>query len=209
MKPDVVEEELSPWTGTLAGGFLLEDALVTGAFEELRAAGGRILRSRLDHVALTASRLRSLALTDVIAAGVEASGGDWSGAALRRVEFDNCRLAGLRLTQATAEDVVFRDCRLELATLRGAQLHNVAFERCVLDEVDLGEAALQAVRFDRCRLVRADFSGARLTRVDLRGSELDPVGDVAGLRGAIIDSIQLAGLAPQLARAAGIKVDDD
>ena len=162
MKPDVVEEELSPWTGTLAGGFLLEDALVTGAFEELRAAGGRILRSRLDHVALTASRLRSLALTDVIAAGVEASGGDWSGAALRRVEFDNCRLAGLRLIQATAEDVVFRDCRLELATLRGAQLRNVAFERCVLDEADFGEAALQAVRFDRCRVVRADFSGARL-----------------------------------------------
>ena len=45
--------------------------------------------------------------------------------------------------------------------------------------------------------------------MDLRGSELEPVGDVDGLRGATIDSVQLAGLAPLLARAAGILVDND
>ena len=83
-----------------------------------------------------------------------------------------------------------------------------SFAGCVLDDIDFSGAALQAVRFEDCRLVRADFSAARLTRVDLRGSELDPAGDVAGLRGAKIDSIQLAGLAPLLAQAAGIVVDD-
>jgi hypothetical protein len=45
--------------------------------------------------------------------------------------------------------------------------------------------------------------------VDFRGSELEPVGDVSGLRGAIIDPVQLAGLAPLLASAAGILVDSD
>jgi uncharacterized protein YjbI with pentapeptide repeats len=65
------------------------------------------------------------------------------------------------------------------------------------------------VRFAGCRLLRADFGQAALTRVDFRGSELEPVGDVSGLRGAIIDSVQLAGLAPLLARAAGILVDND
>ncbi len=104
---------------------------------------------------------------------------------------------------------MFRDCRLELATFRGAKLRNVLFERCILDEADFLAASLQSVRFDGCRLLRADFTSASLTRVDLRGSELEPVGDVAGLRGATIDSIQLAGLAPLLARAAGIKVNDD
>jgi uncharacterized protein YjbI with pentapeptide repeats len=139
----------------------------------------------------------------------EASGGDWAGARLRRVVFEGGRLAGLQLVEAEADDVVFRDCRLELATLRGTRVRNAVFERCVLDDADFGEAKLQAVRFEACRLVRADFSGAVLTRVDLRGSELDPVGDVNGLRGAIIDSIQLAGLAPLLARATGLTVSDD
>src|SRR5437773_578658 len=71
-----------------------------------------------------------------------------------------------------------------------------------------GFGDLRAVRFDRCRLVRADFTGASLARVDLRGSELDPAGDVGALRGAIIDPVQLAALAGHLARAAGIRVED-
>ena len=128
---------------------------------------------------------------------------------LRRVAFTGARLGGLQLVEATAEDVVFRDCRLELTTFRGAKLRNVRFEGCILDEADFLAATLQSVRFDGCRLLRADFSSATLKRVDLRGSDLEPAGDVAGLRGAIIDSIQLAGLAPWLARAAGITVSDD
>jgi fluoroquinolone resistance protein len=208
-KPDLPDDGLSPWAGeALSSGFEIEDMLVSGSFQEARAAGGRILRSRLERVALTGARLRSLVLTDVLASGLEASGGDWTGGRLRRVEFAGGRLAGLQLVEADVEDVVFRDCRLELATFRGSKLRNAVFERCVLDEADFFASTLQAVRFDRCRLVRTDFSGATLKRVDLRGSELDPAGDVNGLRGAIVDSIQLAGLAPLLARAAGITVDD-
>jgi uncharacterized protein YjbI with pentapeptide repeats len=207
--PDVLDDEdLEPWSGTLEGGFVLEDALVTGTFSEVRAAGGKILRSRLSRVGLTGARLRSLTLTDVVASGLEASGADLSGAALRRVEIAGARLGGLQLVDASAEGVRFRDCRLELATWRGAKLRDVVFDGCILDEADFYGAQLQAVRFEGCRLLRADFSAARLARVDLRGSELDPVGDVGGLRGATVDSVQLATLAPLLAQAAGIKVDD-
>ena len=60
-KPDVVEDELEPWTSdTLAARFELTGALVSGAFAEARAPGGRVLRSRLDRVVLTGSRLRML-----------------------------------------------------------------------------------------------------------------------------------------------------
>ena len=209
-KPDVLDDEdLDPWSGRFDAGFVIEDARVTGTFEEVRAAGGQILRSRLDRVGLTGARLRSLVLTDVLASGLEASGADWSGAALRRVELSGARLGGLQFVEASASDVVFRDCRLELATWRGAKLRDVVFDGCILDDADFYGAQLQAVRFEDCRLLRADFSSARLARVDLRGSELEPVGDVGGLRGATIDSVQLAGLAPLLARAAGIKIDDD
>ena len=209
--PDVLDDEdLDPWSGALEGGFVIEDALVSGAFEEVRAAGGRIARSRLARVGLTGARLRSLALTDVLAPGLEASGADLSGAVLRRVAFTGARLGGLQLVEATAEDVVFRDCRLELTTFRGAKLRNVRFEGCILDEADFlgGQSAGRPLRGLPPVAGRLHVRDA-VTRVDLRGSDLDPVGDVAGLRGATIDSIQLAGLAPLLARAAGIKVDDD
>ena len=158
--PDVLDDDdLDPWSGALERGFVIEDALVSGAFEEVRAAGGRIVRSRLDRVGLTGARLRSLALTDVVAGGLEASGADWSGATLRRVAIAGARLGGLQLIEATAEDVVFRDCRLELATFRGAKLRNVRLRALHPRRGRLPRArALQSVRFDGCRLLRADFT---------------------------------------------------
>ena len=118
-------------------------------------------------------------------------------------------MTGLILGQVEADDVVFRNCQLKLANFGYSKLRHVGFENCVLDEADFTGATLRDVRFTGCQLVRADFSQAALTRVDLRGSELEPVGDVGGLRGATIDPVQLAGLAPLLARAAGILIDND
>ena len=64
-KPDVIDDELEPWVAEpLGGSFEIEDALVEGDLAHLRAAGGRIARSRLERTALTGSRLRSLALVD-------------------------------------------------------------------------------------------------------------------------------------------------
>ena len=49
-----------------------------------------------------------------------------------------------------------------------------------------------------------------MTEVDLRGSDLSALGgDVAALRGAIVDSSQLIDLVRPLATATGIKVDDE
>jgi uncharacterized protein YjbI with pentapeptide repeats len=207
--PDVIDAELEPFGGELTSRFDVEDALVTGDFRDVRAAGGRFGRSRLDRVVLTGSRLRSLALVDVVATGCELSGADWTSARLHRVVFEGSRMAGTVLADAELEDVVFRNCKLTLASLNSARLRECVFEGCELDEAFLGRGQMRAVRFDDCRLLRADFTGASLARVDLRGCELDPAGDVAGLRGATIDSVQLAGLASHLARAAGITVSDD
>ena len=208
-RPDVIDEDLDPWSGELTSQFELEDALVTGDFAEARAAGGRFMRSRLDRAVLTGSRLRSVSLIDVVAFGCEVSGADWTSARMRRVRFEGSRLTGVLLADAELDDVVFRGCKLTLASFNSARLREVVFEDCELDEAFLGRGTMRAVRFDGCRLLRADFSGASLARVDLRGSELDPAGDVSGLRGAIIDGVQLAGLAGHLARAAGITVTDD
>ena len=206
--PDLIEEDLAPWQRALDSQFDIEDALVTGDYTEVRAAGGRFSHSKLDRVNLMSSRLRSLTLTDVVAETIEASGADWTGARLRRVHFAGGRLSGLQLLDAELDDVVFQGCQMRLATFHSSTLRNVRFEGCVLDEAFLGHGRMQAVRFDDCSLVRADFTGARLARVDLRGSALDPAGEVGGLRGATIDVVQLMDLAPLLARSAGLKLED-
>ena len=208
-RPDVIDEDLEPFSGELTSQFELEDALVAGDYTEVRAAGGRFMRSRLDRAAFTGSRLRSLALVDVIASGCELSGADWTSARMRRVVFEGSRMAGTLLADAELDDVVFRDCKLTLASFNSSRLREVVFVGCELDEAFLGRGTMRAVRFEDCRMRRADFTGASLARVDLRGSELDPAGDVNGLRGAIIDPVQLAGLAGHLARAVGITVSDD
>jgi uncharacterized protein YjbI with pentapeptide repeats len=207
--PDVIDEDLQPFSGELTSQFDVEDALVTGDFSEARAAGGRFGRSRLDRAVLTGSRLRSLSLVDVVATGCEASGADWTSARMHRVVFEGSRLAGTQFADSELEDVVFRNCKLTLASFNSARLRECVFESCELDEAFLGRGTMRAVRFGDCRLRQADFTGASLARVDLRGSDLDPAGDVAGLRGATIDGIQLAGVAGHLARALGIKVEDD
>jgi uncharacterized protein YjbI with pentapeptide repeats len=208
-KPDVLDDELEPWVAEpLSGSFEIEDALVEGDLANVRAAGGRIARSRLERTALTGSRLRSLALVDVVANGIEASAGDWTGGRLNRVVFDGCRMSGLILGQLEADDVVFRDCQLKLANFGYSKLRHVVFENSVLDDADFTGATVRDARFTGCQLLRVDFGQAALTRVDLRGSDLEPVGDVHGLRGATIDAVQLAGLAPLLARAAGIVIDN-
>lgn len=65
-RPEVFDDEPSPWSGPLEARFEIEDALVSGDFAEAHAAGGRIMRSRLARVVLTRSRLRSLGLIDVV-----------------------------------------------------------------------------------------------------------------------------------------------
>ena len=206
--PDIEEAELEPWTATeLATGFELEDVLVDGVeLGAVRASGGRVARCALVGAGLAGARLRSLALTDVVVREGDFANADLTGARMRRVVFERVRMTGVTFAEMQAEDVLLRGCRLDLASFRAAEIARVAFEDCVLDEADFYGAGLRQVRFAGCRMRRVELEHARLSSVDLRTSDLeDPSGE---LRGAIIDSVQLAGLAPQLAARLGIKVDD-
>ena len=90
----------TPWVAEpLSGKFEIEDARIEGDLANVRAAGGRIARSRLEKTLLAGSRLRSLALVYVVADAIEASAVDWTGGRLNRVVFDGCRMTGLILGQ--------------------------------------------------------------------------------------------------------------
>jgi uncharacterized protein YjbI with pentapeptide repeats len=74
-------------------------------------------------------------------------------------------------------------------------------------DADLSGATVIDTRFAGSELRSVELAEVRLTRVDLRGSQLEePRGGVTNLRGAIVDPVQLVGLAPMLAHGLGIVV---
>jgi uncharacterized protein YjbI with pentapeptide repeats len=210
--PDLIDEQLDHWEVTaLTTAFVIERARVDALADlaGLDASRGRIEHSELNGVVMTGSRLRSVALIDVAARGVEASNVDWSGARLKRVVFDGCRMTGFGGSELEADDVLFRDCMLHLANFRFGRIRRTTFENCALDEADFAGASLTETRFAGSQMRRVQFDKVTLSRVDFRGSQLeDPRGDIMGLRGAIIDSVQLVGLAAVLANGMGIVVED-
>ena len=131
------------------------------------------------------------------------------GEELFRCAFARCRLTGLQVPEGALTDVRFTDCRIDLAALRFAELTRVTFERCVLRELDVTEARLQDVLFDACDLRLAEFGGARASRLELRGCEVEGLGGVDGLRGALVSWPDAMGLLGPLVAGAGLVVLDD
>lgn len=205
---DVEELESIQLTG-LDAHFELEDVRIGSAsLLEVDAGSGHVERVHLKDVDLGESKLRGVEFVDVIAERVDAANGEWGGAQVRRTLFSDARLTGLSFAEARIQEVSFKACKLDYANFRHSEIERVSFEDCVLTGADFQGASIKATVFSRCQLVEADFSKADMSLVDLRGSELRPAGSVLGLRGAIIDPLQLMELSRMLAQELGITVED-
>lgn len=138
---------------------------------------------------LVATELEAEPQAGFLAEDAEILGADISGARARSGRIVHARIEGLRAAEA-----VLRDLRLIDVIAEG---------------IDASNADWRGATLRRVELRGTDFSRAEMAEVDLRGSDLSALGgDVAALSGAIVDSTQLIDLAPRLATAAGIKVED-
>lgn len=104
---------------------------------------------------------------------------------MRRVEFNGCRLLGLKLADADLEDVRFSRCNARLARCWTTRCKSIRFEHCALQEASFDGSNLAGVVFYKCDLSGADFRNTKLKGADLRGST------IAGIK---IDSKDLAGV---------------
>lgn len=164
------------------------------AFTQVSFEGGQLRRAQFSQVWLRDFRVVATSLVETgwvdasliagVAAGVEAF-----GARLRRVEF--------------------HDCKLDSVNFREAALTDVVFDHCVLRDVDFGGATLTRTSFPGSKLAATSFRQVTLEKVDLRGAELGITVDPGSLRGAIVSNAQLASMAPLLADAMGITVEDE
>jgi uncharacterized protein YjbI with pentapeptide repeats len=208
--PDLVSDELELIDlDELGPRFELEDVRVCAAsLLDVNAGSGRVRHAHLEDVYMGESKLRAVEFLDVIGERIDAANGDWGGAQLQRTRFADSRLTGLNLAEARITEVHFKACKLDYANFRHCEIEQVSFEDCVLDGADFQGASIKATLFSGCQLVDSDFSKAELSLVDLRGSELALAGSVLGLRGAIVDPLQLMELSRAFAYELGITVED-
>ncbi|MGH7642521.1 MAG: pentapeptide repeat-containing protein [Candidatus Dormibacteria bacterium] len=154
------------------------------------------------------SRISRVAIGDAALVGCNLANTHWGRAAMTRVEFQDCQMTGFDVNGATLLDVQFCRCKLSLSSFRFLTKAKVLFADCEMDGTDFQGVDLRRCRFHSCRLTGSLFHEACTDGVDLRGSTLDGLQGLGGLRGAVIDRLQQLDLTDALASYAGLVVRD-
>jgi uncharacterized protein YjbI with pentapeptide repeats len=203
-------EYLQPLDGELKrDGDYTEVHLQDEEFDDVEVGNSRITESAITGVTFNGGSFGRVRFNDVWVARTRWIGTSWAEAEMLDVTFLDSVLAGVQAYGTKLRRVVIQGCKVDSLNLRGATLQDVEFRECDLSELDLGEATLNGVSFPDSTIRRARFGKATAKNVDFRGArELDVAEGCDSLRGAIIDSGQLAELAPALAHTLGIVVKD-
>jgi uncharacterized protein YjbI with pentapeptide repeats len=203
-------DALTPHEGGLVAGYDYDTVHFDRAgFDDQDAASARFLECAFTGVTFQGGRLRRSRFIEAWLKDVRITLTDLAETQWTDVAFAGGVIAGVQAFGARLDRVVFAGCKLDSVNFREAQLTGVTFVDCLLRDVDFAGAKLTKTALRGCQLSGADFSRTSLDQVDLRGSELGLIVGPEPLRGAIISSGQLAAIAPVLAEALGIVVDDD
>ncbi len=178
-------------------------------FSGPRAANTRFLECAFRSVSISEGKLQRSSLRDVWARDLRLTATSLAESHWHDVTMLGSALAGVQVFGAELRNVVFSGCKLDSVNFRASRLTAVVFHNCVLRDVDFGGASLTRCSFPGSQLVRADLSKVTMDRTDFRTAELGLIIDAASLRGAIISSGQLAVVAPVLAQALGIEINDE
>jgi uncharacterized protein YjbI with pentapeptide repeats len=169
----------------------------------------------IDNVTLSGERLLGLELdraqlVDVTIDGCDLSGIVMSAYAVRRAKVMQTRIRDCVWAGGIMQDVTFEGCPSEQLSLRFSTLQRVAFTGCTLVGADFYGVTFDRVTFERCDLSGAHFDSATVKALTFTACTLLGVTGALSLRGAVVDLDDLAGLAPSLAREAGLRfsVDD-
>jgi len=177
-------------------------------FEEENASGARFLECALSRVTVTGGRYRRTRFSNSWLKDVRMTLPDLAESGWSETTVVGGVIAGVQAFGSVWDQAVLSGCKLDSVNFRDARLTRVRFQDCLLRDVDFSGATLKQTTFTGCTLTRVDFSRTKLDRVDLRGAELGLIVGPEPLRGAIVNSAQLTVIAPLLAEAVGLTVDD-
>ena len=180
-----------------------------GDLTDVDLSGAAFLECELDGVTLTATGLRGARfvdsqLTSPFATSLVAARSSW-----RRVRVDNARWGSAELFDAELESVILSGGKIDFLNFRGAKLTDVLIENAQITELDLASTTATRVAIRNCRIDTIDFTRATCADVDLRATTFSRVLGIQGMRGTILNEIQLAEFAPIMADMLGIRVEDE
>jgi uncharacterized protein YjbI with pentapeptide repeats len=179
------------------------------SFDEPRAASSRFIECAFTGVTFQGGGLRRARFSEVLLRDVRLIATGLAETQWADVAVTQSVAAGVEAFGAELRRVTLRGCKLDSVNFRGAVLTEVIFDNCDLSDVDFAGATLVRAAFRNSRLARADFSRVSMDATDLRGAELGIIIDQTSLRGATVSTAQLVQLAPVLAQTLGITVSDD
>jgi uncharacterized protein YjbI with pentapeptide repeats len=170
-------------------------------------SGISLMECVLDSVTLTDTGLRGARFVDVavrssFATSLVAARSTW-----RRVELASPRWGSAELFDAAFESVHLRGGKIDFLNLRGAKLTDVLIEDAHITELDLAGFSGTRVAIRNCRIDTLDLTKATCVDVDLRETSFSRVVGVEGMRGTILNEVQLAEFAPVLAGLLGIRIE--
>lgn len=215
--PDVTKLEDLPYASALIrheGSLDAESEYDTVLFERAEFAephlpNAHFLECAFRQVSITEGRLARASLRDTWMHDVRLTGTTFAEGTWLDVTVIGSSVAGVQLFGTELRRVTFSGCKLDSVNFRAAKLTSVVFHNCVLRDVDFAGATLAKCSFRGSALTRVDLSKVTMEATDLRDAELGLIIDTGSLRGAIISSGQLAIVAPVLAAALGIVIDDE
>lgn len=172
-----------------------------------RSAGPLLIDgARISRTDLSESRFIRASLGDVVFSDCNLANARWSEAALTRVSFEECQMTGFDVNSSALLEVQFLRCKLSLSSFRYLSNARALFVDCEMDGTDFQGVDLRQCLFERCILTGSLFNEAKAHGLDLRGSSVADLQGIGGLRGALIDQLQLLDLAEALASNAGLVV---
>lgn len=157
---------------------------------------------------LDGQNIEKVGFIDTVIAGGSWAAAEMTESLLRRVIVKDARMSGLIAHTLVAENVVFNECKLDMANFRGSKFKNVVFTDCVLSEADFQGSTLTNVTFNNCDINRLNVNSCIFTNVDMRSSKFVDLLGASSLKDVTMSREQLIALAPILAQAIGIKVEE-
>lgn len=172
------------------------------------AAHGALTECAVRDAAVERLDLTGASLVDVDVSGLRATAVVARDARLRRVRIVGGRIGTLDLADAELDEVELRSIRIDYLSLAGAQVEDLLVTDCRIGSMDVPQARLTRVAFADSTCDEVDTRGLRAEHVDFRGLEALSYLDLASLRGATLSPRQVEVLAPALATALGIRVEE-
>jgi uncharacterized protein YjbI with pentapeptide repeats len=169
------------------------------SLRQLDLAGRRLARGRVRGVEVERVDFDTAAFESLSVERCALLSGRGQGGSLSRVQFRDCKIMGVSISDQKWANVVFHGCVVEYVTLDAIRATGpVVFVNCRLREVTLTNCHMPRGHMRKCELDAVEIAGGDFRHFDLRGNDLSTLRGAANLSGAVITREQRQQLAEAL-----------